>query len=59
MITPINIHNLSDQELQSIGITMKKALYIKNIAFSIINGTFDLNHLFSLSDEEVINKLSS
>lgn len=58
-ITPTAILTLSDKELQRCGITMRKALYIKNIAKQVQDGSFEIDRLYLLSDEEVIERLDS
>lgn len=51
------IDSLSVAEIQKIGISMKKATYIKNLTTSIIDGTLNLKELKTMSDEEVIATL--
>lgn len=51
------INSLSVEEIQKIGISMRKATYIKNLTTSIINGTLNLKELKTMSDEEVIATL--
>ncbi|MDF2673031.1 MAG: DNA-3-methyladenine glycosidase [Clostridiales bacterium] len=58
-IIPINIAGQSVDDIQASGITVKKAIYIKNAAVNVMNGSFDLNVLHTLSDDEVIKQLSS
>lgn len=54
-----NILSLSDDELQSVGLSFRKVEYIKGIAKKIKSGEFDLDSLHELSDNEVCEKLSS
>ena len=54
-----NILSKSAEELQKCGITMKKSVYIRNIAMDIINGTLNLDELYELPDDEVCRRLSS
>lgn len=56
-ITPTNVHNLSVEELQSCGISFRKVNYIKSAAEKIVQGELDLDSLYSLSDDEVSDKL--
>ena len=56
-ITPKTIDSVSAEELQSCGITMRKAYYIKGIAESVLKGNLDLAQLHKLSDEEVSKRL--
>jgi DNA-3-methyladenine glycosylase II len=58
-ITPYNIAAQSIDDIQTCGMTMKKANYIKNAAINVMSGSFDLNRLYALSDDQVIKKLSS
>lgn len=57
-ITPATIDSLSLEGLQQVGITFKKAAYVKSVARKIITGELDLSSLYSMSDEEVCTKLS-
>lgn len=54
-----NILALSDDELQSVGLSFRKVEYIKGIAHKINSGEFDLKSLHELSDQKVCEKLSS
>lgn len=58
-ITPSNIITQSIDDIQACGMTMKKANYIKNAAINVLDGKFDLNGLYALSDDQVIKQLSS
>ncbi|MET3290566.1 UNVERIFIED_CONTAM: DNA-3-methyladenine glycosylase II [Brevibacillus sp. OAP136] len=58
-ITPHNLTEQPAEVIQQCGITMKKALVIKEIAASIVQGTIQLEELCELSDAEVIKKLMS
>jgi DNA-3-methyladenine glycosylase II len=58
-ITPRNMAEISADRIQSCGITMKKAVCIQQISQSIVQGTFDLDELHLLPDDEVIKKLSA
>lgn len=58
-ISPASIAKADLSLLQSCGITMKKAGYIKGIADAAISGEVDFNNLHTLTDEEIIIKLSS
>ncbi len=50
---------LSLLELQSIGMTFKKAEYILDFSEKVQNGSFDIDSLSRLSDEDVIKALSA
>ena len=58
-VTSERILSKSAEELQKCGITMKKSVYIRNIAIDIINGTLNLDELYKLPDNEVCRRLSS
>ena len=58
-VTPESILSKSAEELQKCGITMKKSVYIRNIAVDIINGSLNLDELYELPDDEVCRRLSS
>lgn len=57
-ITPAAICTVSAEELQSHGITFKKAYYIKDFARKVHQGEFDIHSLSAKSDQEVIAGLS-
>lgn len=57
-ITPESIERASVSEIQSCGMTMKKAGYIKGIAEAAISGRVDFNKLDRLSDDEIVRELS-
>ncbi|MDA8223116.1 DNA-3-methyladenine glycosylase 2 family protein [Desulfosporosinus sp.] len=52
-ITPESLRAISAEELQSCGISMRKALYIKEIADSVLKGSLNLRLLQTMSDEQV------
>lgn len=58
-ITPDKIADLSVDELQSVGITTKKAVYIKQIADAVLNGNLLIEDLHHMPDEDVIKRLVS
>lgn len=58
-ITPQNLHNASIDEIQKLGMSFRKAGYIKSIAGSIIDKEIILEKLYNMEDEEVIKRLSS
>ena len=47
------------QELQSTGITMRKAKYMKDIAEAVSDGRFKIDELSALTDEAVAARLSA
>lgn len=58
-ITPGHIAKADLAEMQSCGMTMRKAEYIKGIADAALSGEVDFNRLHLLTDEEIITKLTS
>ena len=58
-ITPTKFCSLSDEEIQSCGMSMRKAGYICGVSHAAAEGDLDLPALGGLSDEEVIEHLSS
>lgn len=52
-MTPESIGAVSIEELQTVGISMRKASYIKDIAEAVLDGSFDLIHLHTLPDDEI------
>lgn len=57
-VTPENIHSFSAEEIQPCGISMRKALHIKEITANIVSGNLDLPHLHTLEDAAVCASLS-
>lgn len=58
-ITPESIASMSIDDLQSCGMTFRKAEYIKAAADKVISGEFDLDALEGMSDDEAIAALTS
>lgn len=58
-ITPKALNSAPIEEIQQCGMSMRKANYIKEAASKIVSGELDIDELYTLSDEEVIEKLSS
>lgn len=56
-ISPCNIALQSADDIQACGMTMRKAITIQQIAYTIGTGAFHLEELHDLSDAEVIQKL--
>ena len=52
------IGEASEEELQSCGISFRKASYIKEIAKAVLEGSLDLEELQKLSDDDVCRRLS-
>ena len=58
-ITPENIYNASLEEIQSLGISMRKATYIHKAAEKVHSGELDIHKLWEMSDEDVSKTLVS
>lgn len=59
VVTPASVHAASAEELQSLGMSLRKAEYIKDFASKIVSGEFALQAVEQISDEEAIAALSS
>ena len=59
VVTAKSIGNASIDELQSLGMTFRKAEYIKNFSLKVINGEFDLAAVESMSDADAVTALAS
>ena len=58
-VTPETIGIVSAEKLQSLGMTFKKAEYIKDFCGKILSGEFDLKAVEKMSDENAVIALSS
>ena len=58
-VTPFTVHAASAEELQALGMSLRKAEYIKDFADRIVSGEFDLQAVEQMSDAEAITALSS
>lgn len=58
-VTPLAVHDMSAQELQGLGMSLRKAEYIKDFADKIVSGEFDLQAVEHMNDAEAITTLSS
>jgi DNA-3-methyladenine glycosylase II len=58
-VTPENVLNIADDELQSLGLSFRKVEYMKNIAHKVESNELDLIKLQTLSDNEVCTELSN
>jgi len=54
-----NLCAISDEDLQSCGLSYRKVSYIKDFAQKVRSGEFDVDSLQNMSDEEVVKALSS
>ena len=57
-VTPEVIDRLSVEGLQGLGITFKKAAYIRNATRKVMDGTFDIQALYTMSNDEACARLS-
>ena len=57
VLTPEKVMDTSDEELKSVGISYRKAGYIKDFSSKVISGEIDINSLYAMSDEDVIKEL--
>ena len=57
--TPQAVKSATLEEIQQCGMSMRKANYIKEAAAKIVSGELDIEALYTLSDDEVIEKLSA
>ena len=53
------LHALTVEEIQSCGMSMRKAGYIKNIAEASVSKTIDFDNLHTQSDSEIIQALTA
>jgi len=58
-ITPETIAAAGAEEIQQCGMSMRKAGYIRGIGDAVADGSLDLAGLHSLSDDEVIARLTA
>lgn len=56
-LNPERVMSLSDEELQSVGITFKKAGYIKSFTQMVTQKEFDCDSLEMMDDDQVISEL--
>lgn len=57
-VSPKNILAISPELLQSVGISFRKVEYIRDAARRFESGEFDVLSFYSMSDEQVIEKLT-
>lgn len=57
-ITPEKVGECTKEELQSFGISFRKAEYIKTAADRVLSGSLDLERLKEAGDEQVKNELT-
>ena len=57
--TAIKLAAVADEEIKSVGISMRKALYIRGLSDAVISGELDIDGLAGLPDETVTSRLTS
>ena len=57
-VTPETVDRVAVEELQSLGMTFKKAEYIKDFCEKILSGAFDLDAVERMNDEDAIAALT-
>jgi len=58
-ITPESVIAVPVEEIQKLGMSMRKAVYIKSIGSAVADGQLDLNELHALPDQQVVERLSA
>ncbi|MEE0275051.1 MAG: DNA-3-methyladenine glycosylase 2 family protein [Oscillospiraceae bacterium] len=58
-VMPEVIDSADAAELQSLGMTFRKAEYIKDFSHKVVSGEFSLDAVWHMSDEEAVEALSS
>ena len=58
-VTPEIINSADVNELKSLGMTFRKAEYIKDFCRKIVTGEFDLDAIEQMTDEDAISALTS
>ncbi|MFH5835425.1 DNA-3-methyladenine glycosylase family protein [Proteiniclasticum sp. C24MP] len=56
-ITPLKLHEATLEEIQALGISMRKATYIRKTAEKIYQNIVDLDALWDMEDQEVADTL--
>lgn len=59
MPTPEQIIETNVDDIRSVGTSYSKARYIQDLAFHILNGKLDLNHIAALPNETVVEQLTA
>lgn len=57
-VTPESILAITPEELQSVGLSFRKVEYIRDAARRFESGEFDVNSFDTLTDDEIVQKLS-
>lgn len=59
IVTPEKTAFLPEEDIQSVGISMRKARYIKGLSEAVLSGRLDIRGLAELPDEDVSLQLTS
>lgn len=57
-LTPENVSNISIKEMRKVGLSERKAFYIKDLANHFIDASIDPRKFNKMSDDEIINSLT-
>lgn len=57
-VTPESVTQLGEEGLRAVGLSGRKASYVLGVADEVLSGRLDLDELASLSDEDVIERLT-
>ena len=58
-VTAKKLAAVSDEDIKSVGISMRKALYIRGLSDAVISGELDIEGLAGLPDETVTSRLTT
>lgn len=58
-VEPQTVHAAPAETLQALGLSMRKALYIKDFAAKVVGGSFDLEAVKLMDDKDAVTALSS
>lgn len=56
---PVELLSTSDEDLRAAGLSRQKASYLRDLALHVAEGRIDFTDLHSLSDDEVIQRLTA
>ena len=59
IVTARKLAEVSDEEIKSVGISMRKALYIRGLSNAVLSGELDIEGLAGLPDETVTSRLTT
>lgn len=59
IVRPEKTASLSDEEIKSVGISMRKVHYIKGLSEAVLSGRLDIEGLVALPDETVVSRLTA